>query len=159
MQRRMLSILVGIALVGVMAATGAWAQNVHFVGTPVCLVSSNDCDTLRCTGKVAGVGNEPVCVFVEAAGGCVNNPGHEPAGHAQSVPELEEPHGGRINFDVSINLDCPPGLTPIFGPTGTTATLFIVQDADVNCATLTAESVPAGTVSLSIPIINQCPVE
>jgi hypothetical protein len=153
MRRRMLSILVGIALVGVMAATGAWAQSVHFVGTPVCLGSSTDCDTLRCTGKIAGVGNEPVCVFIQADGGCVNNPGHQPPGHAQSVPELEEPRGGRINFDVSINLDCPPGLSPVFGTNP--ATLYILRDSDVDCETVTAET--AGVVKVgTIPINNQC---
>jgi hypothetical protein len=115
MQRRILFILAGIALVGVMAATGAWAQNEHFVGEPTCVLS-NDCSTVTCSGKIGGVGQTPTSVTVDIANsGCVNNGGNQPAGHAQAGTEPITPKGGSITFTESVSLTCPPGQEPVFG--------------------------------------------
>jgi hypothetical protein len=114
-----------VALVAVsMSAAVATAQNPHFVGEPTCVVNQAG-DEVTCVGKIAGVGTEPTQVGIDIAGGCANKPGHEPPGHVQSVSEPIEPHGGRINFRESVTVDCPPGLTPVFGEE---ATIFIIQN-------------------------------
>jgi hypothetical protein len=115
MQRRILFILASIALVGVMAATGAWAQQEHFVGEPTCVLD-DDCSTVTCEGKIAGLGRTPTTVSADIAGsGCVNQPGHEPGGHAQAGTGPITPKGGSITFSVDVILSCPPGLEAIFG--------------------------------------------
>jgi hypothetical protein len=130
MQRRILSILVGIALVGVLAATGAWAQNEHFVGDPTCVLST-DCSTVTCSGKIGGLGKTPTTVTVDIANsGCVNNGGHEPPGHVQAGSQPITPKGGSLTFTESVALSCPTGQEAVFGdeacifvtPVGGTAT-------------------------------------
>jgi hypothetical protein len=111
--RRLLILVVALAMLGMSAAV-ATAQNPHFVGTPTCVVSG-DGDTVTCTGKIAGVGTEPVAVTIDILGGCANKPGHEPRGHVTATQADITPHGGRITFNESVSLDCPPGLTPVFG--------------------------------------------
>jgi hypothetical protein len=117
-------ILVVLVAVGMSAAV-ATAQNPHFVGEPTCSLN-NACTTVTCTGKIAGVGTEPTTVVVDIANsGCVNKPGHEPPGHATVATGPIQPRGGQITFTAGITLDCPPGLTPVFGDE---ALISIVQD-------------------------------
>jgi hypothetical protein len=106
--------------------TRAFAQNPHFVGEPSCVLNPAG-DTVVCAGKIAGVGTEPTAVGIEIDGGCANKPGHEPGGHVQSVSEPIDPRGGRINFREDASVDCPPGLTPVFGDA---ATIFIIQGGE-----------------------------
>jgi hypothetical protein len=115
MQRRILFILAGIALVGVMAATGAWAQSEHFVREPTCVLS-NDCSTVTCSGKIGGLGQTPTAVSADIANsGCVNRGGHEPPGHVQAGSEPITPKGGSITFRVEVSLSCPSGQEAVFG--------------------------------------------
>jgi hypothetical protein len=113
MQRRILSILVGIAFVGVLAATGAWAGNIHFVGaTP----SSCDDSTLSVSGKVAGLGDEPqILVVVSATAQCIN-PGakHPKAANKESVEaEGDFPvQNGQAEFDLDAEATFQPDCTP-----------------------------------------------
>ena len=123
MKLRLAALLVGLGAVGLSAP--AMAQNPHFVGEPSC-VENNACTTVTCTGKIAGVGTSPTTVTADIAGsGCVNNPGHEPRGHAQASSNPITPRGGSITFNVSPTVDCPPGLTPVFGDE---ACIFITQN-------------------------------
>jgi len=121
--RRLWIILVVLAVVSMSAAV-ATAQNPHFVGEPTCVLNEGG-DTVTCSGKIAGVGTTPTEVGIDVEGGCVNKPGHEPPGHVQATTGPIQPRGGRITFTVSISLDCPPGLTPVFGEE---ATIFIIQN-------------------------------
>jgi hypothetical protein len=106
--------------------TDAFAQNPHFVGDPTCVLNAAG-DEVTCVGKIAGVGTEPTQVGIDVPGGCANNPGHEPRGHVQDVSEPIDPRGGSIRFRESVTLDCPPGLTPVFGDE---ALIFIIQDGE-----------------------------
>ena len=64
MQRRILSLLVGIAFVGVLAATGAWAGSPHFVS---CNIVSQTSNSLTVAAKEAGLGDEDqIHVLLEA---------------------------------------------------------------------------------------------
>lgn len=118
--QRLWIIVVALVAVGLSAAV-ATAQNPHFVGQPICVLSE-DGDTVTCTGKIAGVGKVPVDVTAVIPGGCANKPGHQPPGQVTATEGDIVPRGGRINFNVSLSLDCPPGLTPVFGDE---ATIFV----------------------------------
>src|SRR5215475_7204668 len=75
MQRRILSILVGIAFVSFLAATGAWAGSPHFVE---CSVTTSG-NTLTVDGKEAGLGDEDqITVVVTADALCINSGGNHP---------------------------------------------------------------------------------
>ncbi len=76
MQRRILSLLVGIAFVGVLAATGAWAGSPHFVGA---VIATRTDDSLCVSGKEAGLGDEDqVDIVVSATALCINPGDHHP---------------------------------------------------------------------------------
>jgi hypothetical protein len=92
-------------------------SGIHFIGEPVCTVQG---DQVVCSGSLAGVGTAPTVVEVDVAAGCANKPGHEPPGHATGSTGPIQPRGGRINFNTATDpLDCPPGLTEVFGDTAT----------------------------------------
>ena len=118
MPRRMLSILLSIALVGVLPATGAWAGSPHFVSISV--VRSDD--SLSVVGKEAGLGNEDqVHIVVSATALCIN-PGsnHPKAANKESVSaEGDFPvQNGKANFSLTLTAtfqpDCSPPMTVAF---------------------------------------------
>jgi hypothetical protein len=62
MQRRILSILLGIAFVGVLVATGAWGDNPHFLRASA---SGPDEDgNVTCNFKIAGLGDNVTITVV-----------------------------------------------------------------------------------------------
>ena len=82
MQRQILSVLVSIALVGVLAGTGAWAVNPHFINASVSFNSTEG--TVSCNWKEAGLGNNVSIDYVCSADGkaiyaCINKGGHNPS--------------------------------------------------------------------------------
>lgn len=100
-----------------LAAPAAQAQSPHFIGTPSCTKSVST--GLNCSGKAAGLGNEPAFVFltadsVTATYVCVNHGGNIAPGQpvvTQNVagPTQEiTPHNGQITFSATL----PPPPTP-----------------------------------------------
>ena len=117
MQRRLLSILVAIALVGFLAATGAWAARPHFVVEPVCTLEGQ---VIECVGgAVAGLGNEPVTAFLEGEVACETKSGaNQPGGHIQTRTDPLRVRSGKVTFNVTTPAaDCPRGLNPVVGNT------------------------------------------
>jgi hypothetical protein len=101
-------------MTGVFAAQ-ALAQSPHFIGTPTCTKSLST--GLTCSGKAAGLGNEPATVFLTASSVtatyvCVNPAGHVAPGQpivTQNVTGPRRtitPHNGQITF--SATLPVPP---------------------------------------------------
>ena len=119
MQRRILSILVGIALVGVLAATGAWAGSPHFVS---CSATPSG-NTLDVDGKEAGLGNETqVHIVVTATAECINNGGNHPkAVNKESVSAAGDfpVQNGKAEFSFELTATfqpkCEPPMTLVFG--------------------------------------------
>lgn len=100
-----------------LAAPAAQAQSPHFIGTPSCTKSTTD--GLTCSGKAAGLGNEPAFVFltadsVTATYVCVNHGGNVAPGQpvvTQDVtgPTQEiTPHNGQITFSATLPVPPPP---------------------------------------------------
>ena len=118
MQRRILSILVGIALVGLLTATGAWAGSPHFVS---CRVTRSG-NTLEAEGKEAGLGNEAqVHVVLSATAECINRGSKHPkAANKESVSaEGDFPvQNGKALFSIDVTAtfqpDCSPPMTVVF---------------------------------------------
>ena len=82
----------------------AIAQNAHFVGDPTCVDIGTQ---VRCSGKIAGLGEGPVTLQIEALGiaavECANPAGNVAPGQATEVEsagtfELGKPRGGQITF-------------------------------------------------------------
>jgi hypothetical protein len=101
----------------VFSVSVASAASAHFIGTPTCTKSLTS--GLTCSGKAAGLGNEPSAAFltaskVTATYECVNNGGNVAPGQpvvTQNVTgptELITPHNGQITFEVSLPVPTPP---------------------------------------------------
>lgn len=99
------------------AATAAQAQSPHFIGTPSCSKSLSS--GLTCSGKAAGLGNEPAAAYltadkVTANYVCKNHGGNVAPG--QPVVEQDvtgptqtiTPHNGQITFSPTIPPPTPP---------------------------------------------------
>jgi len=118
MQRRILGILLSIALVGSLAATGAWAGSPHFVSISVVRTD----DSLTVFGKEAGLGNEAqVHIVVSATALCINGGGNHPkAVNKESVSsEGDFPvQNGKANFSLILTAtfqpECSPPMTVAF---------------------------------------------
>ena len=112
MQRRILSILVGIAFVGFLAATGAWAGSPHFVE---CSVSTSG-NTLSADGKEAGLGDEDqIHVVVTADALCINSGGNHPrAVNKTSVTAAEDVpvQNGKAIFSIDVTATFQPECSP-----------------------------------------------
>jgi hypothetical protein len=118
MERRILSLLVGIAFFGVLAATGAWAGSPHFVS---CSVSQTG-NTLTVDGKEAGLGDETqITVELSATASCIN-PGtkHPKAANKESVSATTDVpvQNGKAIFSIEATAtfqpDCTPPMTVVF---------------------------------------------
>ena len=119
MRRRLLFIL-GLPMLlaaFVMSASPALAQSPHFIGTPSCTKSLTT--GLTCSGKAAGLGNEPAVVFLTASSVtanyvCVNHGGNVAPGqpvvtqNAEGPKETIAPHNGQITFSATLPVPTPP---------------------------------------------------
>jgi hypothetical protein len=118
MQRRIPSLLVGIAFVGILAATGAWAGNPHFVEITV----SCEDNTVTVSGKEAGLGNEPqVHIEISGTAECINPGGHHPkAENKTGVAAAGDfpVQNGKANFTLTATAtfqpECSPPMTVVF---------------------------------------------
>jgi hypothetical protein len=112
MQRRILSVLLSLALVGVLVATGAWAGNPHFVSISVLRTD----DSLTVAGKEAGLGDEEqVHIVVTATALCINPGGEHPqAANKESVgSEGDFPvQNGKANFSLTLTATFQPDCSP-----------------------------------------------
>jgi hypothetical protein len=120
MQRRILSLLVGIAFVGVLAATGAWAGSPHFVGACTIVSISDNCVTVA--GKEAGLGDEDqINVELTAEAQCINPGDKHPkaANKADVAAGVDVPvQNGKANYTVTgcatFQPECSPPMTVSF---------------------------------------------
>jgi hypothetical protein len=117
--RRILFLLTvpAMLLASILSATAAQAQSPHFIGTPSCTKSLSS--GLTCSGKAAGLGNEPAAAFltadkVTATYVCQNNGGNVAPGQpvvTQNVTgpsQIITPHNGQITFSPTIPPPTPP---------------------------------------------------
>src|SRR5215510_10731352 len=126
MQRRILSVLVSITLVGALAATGAWAVSPHFINASVSFDSTTG--TASCTWKEAGLGDNVTIAYACSADAvaiyaCINGGKHNPsAGNKETVRGPVDQTGsfssgknGNITGSLSLPIpgpgafSCPPG--------------------------------------------------
>jgi hypothetical protein len=120
MQRRILSVLVGIAFVGVLAVTGAWAGSPHFVGACTIVSQANNCVTVA--GKEAGLGDEAqITVTLTAEAQCINSGGNHPrAVNKEDVEsDVDVPvQNGKANYSITVcatfQPECSPPMTVAF---------------------------------------------
>jgi hypothetical protein len=118
MQRRILSLLVGIAFVGFLAATGAWAGSPHFVS---CSATESG-NILSVDGKEAGLGDEEqIVVVVTATALCINSGGNHPRAVNKadvSATENVPVQNGKAIFSIDVTAtfspDCSPPMTVDF---------------------------------------------
>lgn len=115
------------AVVG-LKATSALAANAHFVEDPTCSATST---TLTCSGKVAGLGNGPIYVVVDAETGCINNGQNKPQGHQQFVSGPFFASNGQFTFGPGTGntvtagpATCPPGQTAYISTTGVLVNVY-----------------------------------
>jgi hypothetical protein len=112
------SIAVAIATLTVLwLGDVAAAQNAHFIGEPTCVDIGTQ---VRCSGKIAGLGEGPVTLQIEAVGiasvECANPAGNVAPGQATTVEstgtfDLGKPRGGQITFRRATT-DPPPAPDP-----------------------------------------------
>jgi hypothetical protein len=131
-------------------AAFAFAQSPHFIGTPSCTKSLTT--GLTCSGKAAGLGNEPAFVFLTADSVtanyvCVNHGGNVAPGqpvvtqNAQGPTQTITPHNGQITFSATLPVptapssatECPNGnwTVRLTSLTYTNVVLHIQQPAGV----------------------------
>jgi hypothetical protein len=124
--------MAGLALV--FAATVALAANPHFVEGPDFSALGA---ALRATGKIAGIGNQPLTVVLEATAvtTCRNRGGNVPPGQTEtvegSVANLR-PENGQVRFVVTtgeVSNPCPDDMRP--RTTFLSAVLTVIQKGQV----------------------------
>jgi hypothetical protein len=107
----------GLFLGGVLVASPAFAQSQHFIGTPSCTLSLST--GLTCSGKAAGLGSDPLYVFltadsVTATYVCINKGGNVAPGQPLVNDDVTgptqniDPHNGQITFTATIPVPTPP---------------------------------------------------
>lgn len=109
----MLKRIISLTSFGIVAMTvpEAMASSPHFVGDQSCVESNN---RLTCSGKVAGLGNDPVFVQLVVDAGCTNRGGNDPPGQFRSEPEQITPRGGQIRYSETIRVRCPDSMDAFF---------------------------------------------
>lgn len=132
MQRWIMSALVSIALVGVLAATGAWAQSPHFNNASVSFDSNTG--TASCTWKESGLGNNVTITYdcsadAVAIYACINGGKHNPSasnketvsGPVDATGSFSSGKNGSITGSLTLpvpgpgGFSCPPGQTLTLG--------------------------------------------
>jgi hypothetical protein len=131
-------------------STGAFAQSPHFVGKQTATVEvSGTTATLSVSGKVAGLGSDPVTVFVSTSGATVetecdnkgkgaNPPGQDATfGPTEGDEQTITPRNGQItyrNVDLSVTVTaeqagCPPSMKPVItSATFEDVTVHVIQN-------------------------------
>ena len=103
---RRIGMILGVLLLLALPAT-ALAARAHFVGAPQCVDNGT---TVTCSGKVAGLGNEPVTIDVAAVGTatvtCTNPGGNVAPGQTKQVSvggtqTLTPDKNGNVVFSVT----------------------------------------------------------
>jgi hypothetical protein len=106
-----------VLLFSALTTAQAFAQSPHFIGTPSCTKSLTS--GLTCSGKAAGLGNEPANVFLTASSvtanyECVNKGGNVAPGqpvvtqNVQGPTQTITPHNGQITFSATLPVPTPP---------------------------------------------------
>jgi hypothetical protein len=106
-----------VLLFSALTTAQAFAQSPHFIGTPSCTKSTTS--GLTCSGKAAGLGNEPANVFltadsVTATYECVNKGGNVAPGQPVVTQDVTgptqqiTPHNGQITFSATLPVPTPP---------------------------------------------------
>jgi len=154
MKRLLLPLIGVLAIAALVFAPAATAQSPHFIGTPSCTKSTTT--GLTCSGKAAGLGNEPAIVFLTADSVtanyvCVNKGGNVAPGQpvvTQNVTgptQTITPHNGQITFSATLPVptapsaatECPNGnwTVRLTSLTYTNVMLHIQQPAGVEILT------------------------
>jgi hypothetical protein len=139
-----------VLLFSALTTAQAFAQSPHFIGTPSCTKSLTS--GLTCSGKAAGLGNEPANVFltadsVTATYECVNKGGNVAPGQPVVTQDVTgptqaiTPHNGQITFSATLPVPTPPSAATecpngnwrvrLTSLTYTTVVLHIEQPAGV----------------------------
>lgn len=146
-QRRILSILVGIAFVGVLAATGVWAQSPHFINSKTRCTIQQDGD-LSCSFKEAGLGDafttyllsataNTECTCVTKSGNCPNAANKETATTTVSATGTFSPKNGTVSATLVITApECPLSDPPTCGA-GQTLELSAITYAGISLQDVT----------------------
>lgn len=148
------AVLLSVMLMLALSVSVALAASAHFIGTPTCTKSLTS--GLACSGKAAGLGNEPSAAFlmageVTATYECVNHGGNVAPGQPiveQNVTgptQTITPHTGQITFSPTIppptppsaKVECPNGnwTVRITSLTYTNVVLHIQQPSGVDLLT------------------------
>ncbi len=115
MRRTFIGIVLALAALTFTAT--ASAQNPHFIGEPTCVDVGTQ---VQCSGKIAGLGEGPVTLVIEAEGlatvECTNPGGNVAPGQTTEVTsggefDLGQPRGGKIAFR-NATTDEPPAPDP-----------------------------------------------
>ncbi|MGW1342896.1 hypothetical protein ACWCOV_17735 [Kribbella sp. NPDC002412] len=142
-----------LAIFGI-AATPAFAQSGHFVGTPTC---TDEGVTVECSGKVAGLGGTTFEITVVASGvatvECINPAGNRAPGQdtdvtvAGTTTPLPTPRNGQFRFNLESDDPNPLPSTPTCPNNQWTP---IITDVAFTDATLTL--LEGGVVSDTITV-------
>jgi hypothetical protein len=153
MKRPLVVVVLGFMLVlGFPAA--ALAQSGHFVGEPTCVDQGT---TLRCTGKVAGLGGTTFQIDVAAPGvatvECTNPAGNVAPGQTFSTTTtgtsgpLATPRNGQFRFNVvTVTPTAPAGSCP--NPQWTAT----VTDVEFGDATITLREDSTISDQVTVPV-------
>jgi hypothetical protein len=152
--RRTLIAFTVLALAALSLAAVAFAQSGHFVGTPTC---TDEGTTVKCTGKVAGLGGTTFEITVSAPGTasveCTNPGGNVAPGQSFSTTvagtsgPLATLRNGQFRFTVESDTpSAPPGSCP--NPMWT-AEVVDVEFGDATI-TLTEDGVVSDTITVRV---------
>lgn len=128
--RRLLMLVALLSVAGFVGATAAQAANPHYITGPDCVQTSTN--TLTCSGKVAGLGNLPLFVVVNAPAGCtVQSGANNPPGQQNFISGPFTPSNGQFTFGPGTGNNvtataggCPGTQTAFIDDTNVTITLY-----------------------------------
>jgi hypothetical protein len=126
--RRLIIVLTAVAAVSV-GATSAQATNPHYINGPDCTLQGG---TLVCSGKVAGLGSDPLFVVVNAPSGCtVKSGSNDPPGQRTFVSGPFDTSNGQFTFGpgtgnnvTASGPNCPGTQTGFVLDSNVTVTLY-----------------------------------
>ena len=152
--KRFLGIILAALLLVLGFPAVAQAQSGHFVGTPTCVDQGT---TLRCTGKVAGLGSTTFEITVEATGvatvECTNPAGNVAPGQTFETTTLgtsgplATPRNGQYRFNVSTETPTAPA-----GSCPNPKWRATVTDVEFGDATITLREGGSPSDSITVPV-------